>query len=339
MTFFKTATTIRKMHCTYVHYNNTKRVTLRTNINSSRLFKLVPHFDLFSKNAVSKRSSAYTSLMAKASLTLEAAISIPLFFFGLLSLICITNIIYIQLSLQIALEETIRDISRESYISTEFYSLSSDEQNDAIDKNASITENIGATLISVSYIKKQFFTDDIINLIDNSYIKEGYNGVSFALSSVDLNTNTLDIVINYKYSIPFIPSNLLTFNLSNHCYTKIYMGQDMDKKQKETYYYVYFATTSKVFHTNKYCQYLLNYSKAIRYREANNYLAFSCCAFCARQENIINIYETNPVIYLTSQEITYHLSLDCQTYTKDIFRNKVSNLDDIDICEKCLEGK
>ncbi len=293
----------------------------------------------YSIKSKSKRSFIYTSFLSKGSITLEAAIAIPLFFLGLLSFICIINILYIQTELQIALEETIRTVSKQAYISSEFYALSSGNQYEAINKDSSIAENLGATLISVTYIKNEFLSENIKDFLDNSFVNGGANGISFKFSSVDMSKNTLDIIIDYKCSIPFIPSNLLCFNLSNRCYTKIYMGQDMEKEQKDTFFYVYFASTSSVTHTNKYCQYLLNYSRAIRYNDIIRQHPINSCALCSRNVTIESLRDNNAVVYLTSNEETYHVTLDCQSFTKDVFRLKVSTLKDKDICEQCLKGK
>ncbi len=339
MTFSATATTVTISRLLCLINSFLKKVTLRTYRNSSRQINQSPHSCLLHKNAASKRSFLYTSLLSKGSLTIEAAIAIPLFFLGLLSFIYIANIIYLQLTLQIALEETMREISKEAYISTEFYSMSTDEQKNTTKKDSTIIENLGATFISTSYIKDKFLTDDILELLDNSNVNGGSNGLSFAFSSIDLTDDTLDIIINYKCSVPFIPSNLLSFNLSNRYYTRIYIGQDMDKKQEETYLYIYFTSSGTVVHTNKYCQYLLNYTRAVRYRDIIKEQSLNNCVLCSRHSTIENLYKTNPVVYLTSTEDTYHITLDCQTFTKNVFRRKVSNLDNENVCKKCMEGK
>lgn len=314
-----------------------KRLTLQTLRKSFGQLKIF--ISSHSIKSKAKRSFIYISFLSKGSITLEAAIAIPLFFLGLLSFISVINIIYLQTELQIALEETIRNVSKEAYISSEFYALSSDKQYETINKDSSIAENLGATLISVTYIKNKFLTEDIKEFLDNSFIKGGADGISFKFSSVDMNKSTLDIIIDYKCSIPFIPSKLLCFNLSNRCYTRIYMGQDMEKEQKDTYFYVYFAGTSSVIHTNKYCQYLLNYSKAIKYNNIIKQHPINSCALCSKNITIETLSDNNAIVYLTSNEDTYHVTLDCQSFTKDVFRLKVLDLKDKDVCEQCLKGK
>ena len=343
MTFLNATTPRTKRWFSITKKSSKKNVTLQTDRNYFISAEFCPqphsHKKFHIGEAHSKRSFLYTSSLKKGSITLEAAIAIPLFFLGLFSIIYIINIMYIQLTLQMALEETVSDVTKEAYISAEFYSMTSDEQADASSNDSSFVENLGATVISVAYIKNKFLTDDITALLDNSYVKNGASGVSFTFSSVDMTENIMDITINYKITIPFISSKLLTFNLSNRCYSRIYLGQDMEKEQKESFFYIYRAATSKVSHTNKYCQYLLNYSKAIRYNEIIKQHPINPCALCNQGITIEYLQKSDAIVYLTSDEEVYHVSLDCQSFTGDIFRLKRSTLEGEDICKKCLEGK
>ncbi len=313
--------------------------SLRIDSKSYRHANMLTHNNLLRNLPNTKRSSLCTSPLAHGSITLEASICIPLFFLGLLTIIYIINIITIQLTLQIALEETIRDISKEAYISSKFYSMLTEEQANTLEDDSSILENIGATIISVPYVKHKFMNDDIKNFLDNSYVENGSDGISFKFSSVDMKNNIVDVVIDYKYCIPFIPNDLLSFRLSNRCYSRIYMGKDMEKEQKEAFFYIYYATTSSVVHTNKYCQYLLNYSKAIRYNEIVRLHPIDGCALCANDTTIEQLRKDDAIVYLTTNEDIYHITLDCQSFTGDIFRLKISSLENQNICKKCLEGK
>lgn len=292
-----------------------------------------------SNNSMSKRSFLYISFTPKGSITLEAAIAVPLFFIGFISFIYIINIIYLQSVLQIALEETMRDVSKEVYITSKFYAMASDNTDISPDKTNSIIENLGARIITVPYIKDKFVTDDIKKLLNSSFVENGADGLSFKFSFIDAGKSTLDIIIDYKCSIPFIPSKFATFKLSNRYYTRVYSGEDIDKEQNDTYFYIYYAGSGSVAHTNRYCQYLLNYSKAIRINELLRFHPANECVLCVEHDTIESLYEKNSVVYVTSEEDIYHISLDCQSFTKDVFRIKVSSLEKEKICTKCLEGK
>ena len=313
-------------------------VTLR----SDRLLsKQVESYPTHNINSIyySKRPCLYTSAFSRGSITLEAAIALPLFLFSLLTIIYIINIMYLQISLQMSLEETARNISKKAYISSEFYALTTEQQANVSDSDSSILENMGASIISIPYIKSCFLSDNTREMLDNSCIENGSSGLSFLSTSVDMANNIMDIIVTYKVGIPFMPVDIFSFRLANRCYMKIYMGKDMEKEQTESSFYVYFTSYGKVYHTNKYCQYLLNYSKAIRYRDSLLQYQLNPCKLCSSTTTTEKLYEANPIIYLTLSESIYHVTLDCQSFTKDIFRIKKTNIDEDELCEKCLKGK
>ena len=203
-----------------------------------------------------KRPCLYTS--HSGSITIEAALSLSIFILISLSLTYIINIMYLQTSLQIALEETVRDASGTAYITAEFYSLSAGEQSDAISKDSSVIENIGAKALSASYFRHSFLIDHNREILNNSCIKDGENGISFLSSSIDSTSDVADIILSYTVTIPFIPENLFSLNLTNRCYVRLYTGMDMSKEQTPSDVYVYYTVHGNVFHLNRYCRYLIN---------------------------------------------------------------------------------
>lgn len=336
MTFSNRTTTPQHKKAFYKYNKNI--VTLRLD---SLIHKAVDYRPTHCINSISysKRPCLYTSHAFKGSITLEAAIALPLFLLVSLTIIYIINVMYLQLSLQIALEETARNISKTAYISSEFYSLATEQQRDSLEENPSLIENIGASIISIPYIQNCFLDEDTKKILENSSVENGSNGLSFSLTSVDMSTNIVDIVVTYKVTIPFISGDLFSFNLSNRCYMQIYMGKDMEREQADTSFYVYFTSYGKVYHTNKYCMYLLNYTKAIRYRDFLLQDALNNCLLCSSHVTTEQLYKDNPIIYITSDEYTYHTTLDCQSFTKDVFRIKRTSLEEDELCEECLKGK
>lgn len=335
MTFLNRTTTPSKNKTFFT--KNVKTVTLRTDCSYSQKVEKNPDHR-FNSISYSERPCLCTSFF-KASVTLEAAIAIPIFLLSMLTIIYVINIMYLQLSLQIALEETARDISKTAYISSTFYSLSIDDQKKASEEDSSLIENIGASVLSVPYIKNCFINEKTTNILNNSFVENGADGISFFLSSVDMSKNIVDIIINYKVTIPFIPNDLLSFNLANRCFMQVYTGKDMSKKQSESSFYVYYTSYGDVFHTNKYCQYLLNYSKAIRYKDALLLYDLNSCQLCCTDTTVEKLRDNNALIYLTSDEQIFHVTLDCQSFTKDVFRIKRTSIDEDELCEQCLKGK
>lgn len=328
-------TTISKEQTSHI-YNFHQYATLQKTGLYNRAVD-INSFPIFNSTNYSERPCLYTSGLCKGSVTIEAAIGFPIFFLVTLSLLYIINIMYIQTTLQIALDEAVRNASQTAYITAEFYSLSTEKQSQSIDDDSSILENIGASALSIAYLRDAFLTDEIEQILDNSPIIGGSSGISFSSSSIDLSAYIADIILTYTVSIPFIPDEIFSLTLSNRCYVRLYTGKDMAKEQTVADTYVYYTTTGKVYHFNRYCRYLLNYTEAARYLDISRELL--PCTMC----NTIlleKLKEDNPVVYVTQSNFCYHTTLECQSFTGMVFRRDHSSLDDNDrICEECLKGK
>jgi hypothetical protein len=247
------------------------------------------------------RTTLSTSL-TNASLTVEAAMTFPFYILVILSLASFINIIGLQSSIQMRLEETARQVNSVAYITLANSNVSSS------------SSNINALLFQTI-----FLSDDIKSLCDNSHIKNGSHGISFSNSAVDINNQTADIVITYTVNIPFIPNNLIQIPFSQHCRLKLftgYMPNALDEPQNTT---VYMTANGTVYHTNKYCTYLIKYTDTITKSSLASYQKrkkrkYSGCTACAR-----NQYDFDSIIYLCETGYVYHYSKDCYYLTSHIF--------------------
>lgn len=272
----------------------------------------------------------------KGSITIEASISFPIFMIASYALISIISVLYLQLSMQIALEETIRSTSKSAYISSLFLNTDEDEQEKICHEEPSISENL-----TISFISSELFKNNFINnnnsLINSPFIKNGQNGISFLSSSIDLDAGIADIVVNYQVKLPFIPESFYHIDLNNRCFIHLYTGKDLSKKQSPSDSYVYYTSHGSVFHFNRYCQYLLDYTEAIDYHNVDPLIP--SCKECVNQTKD-DLNKNNPIVYITESKRCYHLSLNCPGFTGNIFRTHYSSLNESNkICEKCLEGK
>lgn len=295
---------------------------------------VLSYSDTYSNEASTNKVAANN---LKGSLTIEAAISIPIYMMLISVLISITSILYLQLSMQIALEETVRKSTKTAYISSLFLSLDEDQQQTVKKSDDSIIENITTSLLSATYLTTVFTGEKNKKLVNSPMIINGKNGINFYSSSIDFNEGIADIILNYKVKLPFLPEKFFHFNLTNRCYIHLYTGKPLAKKQAPVDYYVYFTSHGNVFHFNRYCQYLLDYTDAVAYKKLEPDI--SPCARCTSESTDHLKYE-NPIVYITKSREFFHVSLNCPTFTGDVFRTSYSSLDDSDkICEKCLKGK
>jgi hypothetical protein len=201
------------------------------------------------------------------------------------------------------LEETARQVNSVAYITQ--------------DNAESSTFSSG---INILLFRTIFFTDDIKNLCDNSHIQNGSLGVSFSNSVVDSSRQTADIVITYMVNIPFIPNNLIQFPFSQHCKFKLFTGYTPDAFDDPQNVIVYMTAKGTVYHTNKYCTYLIKYTDTITKSSLSSYekkkkRSYSVCTACSHTP-----HDSDSIIYLCETGHVYHYSKDCYYLTAHIFQ-------------------
>lgn len=347
MTFLFNKKTHRAMHFLYKNsgtlpvHSSIKKANKNhvSNIINSNYYSERPYLYSSSKGRLNLRDrlNLKTKLNLKGSLTIEAAIGFPIFIIVVFAVISFISAMYIQLSMQIALEETVRGASKTAYISSIYANLSKEEKNTLENSSNSMVKTFGTSLLSASYLHKSFINEENKKLLNSPLIKNGEKGISFLASSIDLDEGIADVIINYQINLPFIPENFFHLNMTNRCYVHLYTGKELAQKQSQVDTYVYYTTYGKVFHFNRYCQHLLNYTEAVRYTKRSPVL--NSCLQCVDKTSDL-LRKEDPIVYVTKTKYCYHLSLNCPSFTGNIFRIKYSSLKKDDkICEKCLEGK
>lgn len=268
---------------------------------------------LYSVGTISHTSSA------KASLTIEATLVFPFFILVIFSLMYFINIITLQTTLQIQLEECSRKINSFAYTKE----TSSD--------TAQQTE-----FLTLPLIYSYFFSDEVKQLCDeNSYIQGGHYGISFLSSKFDTKKGDCQLQIKYTIKLPFIPGNIIKISLSQKCHFKLFNGEQLSSSISEENPIVYITAHGSVYHKNKYCSYLIKYTDVINIESLSSYeikknKKLMPCTLCQ------HLYSTATIIYISRTGNSYHYSRDCHYLTNDIYEyhyNDVKN--NYPACSRC----
>lgn len=258
---------------------------------------------------------------AKASLTVEAALVLPFFVLTLLSLSYLINIMALYTTLQIQLEETARKISSSSYI--------------YLDLETSLPDS---NIISSEIIHSLFMSQDIKKSCRTSHIEGGENGILFYHSKID-KADTADIVITYYISIPFISKLNLHIPVAQRCHFKLFTGNHNTYDNTNNDSIVYMTAHGTVYHTNKYCSYLIKYAKILDKNslfeyEAISHQKFSLCSACEKNFSAQN----TSVIYISKTGSVYHYSRNCYYLTSHIYECYFKDIEKhYPLCLRCRE--
>ncbi len=280
-----------------------------------------------------RRTFLFSSL--KGSLTLEAAIVLPLYMFFLITVLYILNIIHIENILQSAMEEAARSINSHAYVAEQFEELQDEERYTVGSHDSGFVLNLAKNQISKITIKNCFLTDRIKNIADNSYIKNGYNGIVISLGNNDL-SDYIDFNISYVISLPFLPSDIFYIPITQRCYFKPFVGTDISEKKGDYTEYVYVTATGSVYHTTPYCTYLNRYYDIITEDKMNvswdTAEGYHPCPHCAYEQPIC------PTSFLCPGSNVYHNRTDCAYIETFIYKVPKEQIGSMPMCSRCKKG-
>lgn len=271
----------------------------------------------------------------RASLTLEAAMSVPLFMMFCISLISFLVILNLQINIQISMEEASRSIGKTAY-AIEHASSVKDKNSDSTDQQSLTLMSLG---INPTTVKMYLFSDSGLSpLISKSRIKGGTSGLYTYNSTFDEADGILDIVTSYDYQVPWLPSGWGTLRLVQRMRSHVWIGESLEKNsngspEKNENQTVYVTPTGSVYHLSASCHYLdlsihsVSYSELSQKRNSSG-SKYDRCAECAASGEFDNVYITN---YGTN----WHSSLSCSGLKRTVIEHDISEVEGMRACLKC----
>lgn len=242
-------------------------------------------------------------LTSKASVTIEAAITITIFLFVTIALSSFLAMVYGQLSIEAKLNNISMETSKAKYF------VNYDKEDGEKYKH----------MAEVGYISARVFGD----IKNNGKLIYGLNP---AQSNMD--NGMVDVALSYNVKIPFTS---YSWNVTQRAKTKDWTGIDLVEPGE----IVYITKHGTVYHRSKECKHLiininevsLAQAKLSRNESGHKYKR---CSYCARK----NISDLTSV-FITPDGDCYHSSLDCLGLTRSIIEIDIKDVEDKKPCSSC----
>lgn len=239
----------------------------------------------------------------QGSLTVEAALILPIFIFAALSILYVNKMILYAEKVQWALARTGREVSAE-YAAT---------QNQAVVNQVYLMARM-----------KQYVNDDRLQ-------------VSMLNSRFDEKTDEIDLVADYSLQIPFPVINSRRFYFTWRYHTRGFTGVDtrMEKGEDEECI-VYITKTGKVYHKNLDCSYLkLSISQVkfgdIEYLRSEGGGKYYACEGCCGAMHFTEDHD----VYICNYGNRFHCIRSCKKIKRSIQEIKLSQAGGRLPCSKC----
>lgn len=277
---------------------------------------------LFAKRVL---SSAFCS-QPKASLTVEAAMVLPLFLFLMVLLMMPMEIMNQGRKIQTALESAGEEMSQYAYV------LDQIKQGEKIDagKINGLSESLlnGFTEQGILlYVRKKIEGRVDLKRVEN---------ITFDRSSVLQDGETIDLIMNYRVKLPFSAFGLQSVPMTARSCRRAWVGKEGGKgiRNGETEEIVYVGKGSVRYHRSRTCHYLYNHLQQttlagvekLRNLSGGKYKPCSRCGKTAAKDS---------AVYVMPSGERYHTDKNCSSIISYVSAVTISEVRHLGPCSYC----
>ncbi len=274
-------------------------------------------------------------LSVRGSLTIEAALSFPIFLFFVIAISYFLIILSLQSDIQFSMEESARGIGKLAYLAEHTADLSSSGTEG--DKAGLLSAGINALSIKTWILK-----DGLGERINRSKIRGGTGGFYVYRSGYDQKKGILDIVVNYTYQIPFLPEDIGTVRFAQRSRSHVWTGTRLRNSalanaggnEQEEGKTVYVTPYGSAYHLSKDCHYLdlsvhsVNYGQVEELRNKDGGKYYMCPDCCRKGCE----YAT---VYITDYGTSWHSDLGCSGLKRTVEEIDISEIGKRHLCPMC----
>lgn len=263
------------------------------------------HQDILISSPTKERASAFTS---KGSITLEAAVSISLFFFAAICLVYLLEIMVIQTSVKNALHAVAKEYAEESYV---------------------------YPFVSIANVEKKMVEHIGEERLERSMIVDGSAGLDLSETKKYWNTTIVDFTVRYRLEIPVLIFHLpLPWQIQS-VRVKGWTGYEVSLPEMEDIDTVYVTDYGVVYHASPNCTYLDLSIRTIEQEEIEEIRnqsggKYKACLLC-----VASLGKNK--VYITDYGERYHSSLECSGLKRRIYEVPLTEVYGLGGCSKCVE--
>lgn len=273
-------------------------------------------------NYFSKRISSVISITSEGSMTIEAALVIPVFLFAVMAILSFGEILRLQMKLDSALQQCAKELA--------VYGYAGDSLSGGTISDLSFPVE---AVFSESYVRNRIISELGKDYLDASPM-EGTGSLHF-LGSKIMENDRIELRCSYYVTPFFSLSPKAGFLTGSTAVARAFTGYDnmtyTDAGEKEEY--VYITADGTVYHRKRNCHYLdLSIEKVfadevskLRNAQGSVYYACSVCG----QTN------SGSIVFITSYGNKYHSDILCSGLRRTVEAVPLSQVGARGPCSKC----
>lgn len=280
-----------------------------------------------------------------ASLTVEAALVLPIFLYFVLIFLYFIQIFTVQEQVQSAITKIGFKFSKAAYVIQDFPSVE-----EAMNLEFSIfgldidlgladwVEEASSQSILKSYSRAYLDTE----YINRSCIKGGYQGISFEGSNLFAEDEMIDIQVSYQVELPIRIFLMPNMRMKQRVRLRSWTGYQIEaayqiESEDDKESTVFVTQTGSVYHKSETCSHIKlsitsvqGIPTALRNEQGAKYYP---CEVCSKGEAI------NPlaVYFITSDGTRYHKKRDCSSIKRNVREIPLSETGSRTPCKRCYK--
>lgn len=265
-------------------------------------------FDIICIHLSQTRKERASSFTSKGSITLEATLSVSFFFFAILSMVYIFEIMAIQTNIRSALHAVGKEVALESYVNPVIPTTKMERK---------IAEFVGE------------------ERLNNSLVVNGCSGLDCSASKKYWNTTIMDLSVRYDMEIPILMFRIPVVEKEEVIRVKGWTGYEVKLVDEIENTMVYITEYGIVYHADMECSYLELSLKTVDEADIANLrnqsgAVYKECSSC-RNDGV------SPKVYITDYGDKYHHSLECNGIKRNIYAISLSDVHGLGGCSKCVK--
>lgn len=291
--------------------------------------------------------------MMKASMTVEAAIAVPIFLFFFLNLMISIELIRLHGNLQLALwetgnrmtlyggilSETDREEGQREQKQNEQVHSEERGKTDALgatgeqgntEKEESWWKELAGVVWSYTYVKSQIIEYLGKDYLEQSPLADGTDSLHFLESHVFEDKDCFEVIVTYSVSPLCSISGFRPFRMANRYYGHLWNGYELPGTEET---YVYVTENGAVYHVDRDCTHLKLSVRLVTWQQAcvernENGKKYVACEKCTTSD-IPN------AVYITNEGDCYHFVRDCPGLKRTVSCIPISQAKELRPCQRC----
>lgn len=252
-----------------------------------------------------ERASAFTS---RGSLTLEAAIVVPIFFFTMLCLAYLLEMMTIQTTVRNGLYSAGKEAAKEAY---------------------------AGNILTVGELERQIIENIGREQLNNSIVSGGADGIDCGGTTFHRITGVMDLSVEYQVKIPILMFRIAPITCEETLRVKGWNGYISNAVELTKDKTVYVTDTGIVYHKDAHCTYLDMSVQSVQRDAVSDHrnqsgAKYYACEACGKTQT------ESAIVYITLYGTRYHTSLECKKITRNIYAISIDEAYGLGGCSKCV---